>query len=112
MSMDMKRRALLVGINHYDHMNSLSWCIDDALAMRQVLEFHENHASNFACRTLLGSEPAPDTPDSPPGRERVTFNRLRQALGELFAFDEMVLFYFSGHGYQNDQGVYLVTQDG
>ena len=108
----MKRRALLVGINHYDHMRSLSWCIDDVLAMRQVLEFHENHDPNFSCRTLLGSEPAPDAPESPPGRERVTFNRLRLALEELFAFDEMVLFYFSGHGYQADNGVYLVTQDG
>ncbi len=108
----MKRRALLVGINHYDHMRSLSWCIDDVLAMRQVLEFHENHDPNFACHTLLGSEPAPGTLDSPPGRERVTFNRLRVALEELFAFDDMVLFYFSGHGYPTGSGVYLVTQDG
>ena len=108
----MQRRALLVGINSYDHMKSLSWCIDDVLAMRQVLEFHENHASNFSCHIMCGSESVPDAPDSPSGGERITFNRLRFALEELFAYDDMVLFYFSGHGYQTDRGVYLVAQDG
>jgi len=110
----MKRRALLVGINAYDYMEKLSWCFEDALAMQRVLEFHENHAPNFACRVLLGSdqpevEPAPDSVAS---YERVTFNRLRVALEELLAFDEMVLFYFSGHGHPTEHGVYLVTQDG
>lgn len=108
----MRRRALLVGINAYDYMEPLSWCVEDALAMQRVLEFHENHAPNFACRTLLGSELSSAGSDEPAGRERVTFNRLRVALEELFAFDEMVLFYFSGHGYPTERGVYLVTQDG
>jgi caspase domain-containing protein len=104
----MGRRALLVGINHYDYMPKLTWCTDDALAMHQVLLFHENHEPNFDCRVLLGSEPIPGVPR----QERVTFNRLRKELQELFAFDDMVLFYFSGHGYATANGVYLVSQDG
>jgi hypothetical protein len=108
----MRRRALLVGVNHYDNMADLGWCIDDVLALRQVLEYHENHDPNFACRVLLGSESTSDALGSSPGSERVTFNRLRVALEELFAFDDMVLFYFSGHGYPTTGGVYLVTQDG
>ncbi len=104
----MGRRALLVGINHYDYMKKLTWCIDDALAIRQVLAFHENHDPNFDCHVLLGSEPTPEIAL----QERVTFNRLRKELRELFAFDDMVLFYFSGHGYATETGVYLVTQDG
>lgn len=110
----MKRRALLVGINAYDSMGGLSWCLEDALAMQRVLEFHENHSPNFACRVLPGPERpgAESEPDSPVSYERVTFNRLRVALEELFAFDGMVLFYFSGHGHPTEHGVYLVTQDG
>jgi len=110
----MRRRALLVGIDHYDHMSDLNWCSDDVLAMRQVLEYHENHDPNFSCRVLLGTESASEPSVSLPGllRERVTFNKLRTALEELLAFDDMVLFYFSGHGHQTENGIYLVTQDG
>src|SRR5258706_6409223 len=110
----MRRRALLVGIDHYDHMSDLNWCSDDVLAMRQVLEYHENHDPNFACRVLPGTESAFASSVSLPGllRERVSFNKLRTALEELLAFDDMVLFYFSGHGYPTVDGVYLVTQDG
>lgn len=104
----MGRRALLVGIDHYDHMKKLTWCVDDALAIRQVLAFHENHDSNFDCRLLLSSEPSSDLTR----QERVTFNRLRKELQELLTFDDMVLFYFSGHGYATENGMYLVTQDG
>lgn len=108
----MRRRALLVGINAYDCMDGLNWCVEDALAMQRVLEFHENHAPNFACRTLLGLQPSVAEVAATDGCERVTFNRLRGELEELFAFNEMVLFYFSGHGHPSERGVYLVTQDG
>lgn len=107
--MSMERRGLLVGINDYDHMGNLGWCIDDVLAMRQVLEYHENYDPNFACHVLLGSA---KTSAADQEQERVTFNRLRVALEELLAFDGIVLFYFSGHGYFTTNGTYLVTQDG
>lgn len=108
----MRRRALLVGVNAYDSMRSLSWCVEDALAMRQVLEFHEDHSPNFACRMLLGLKSRTEALDLEQSQERVTFNGLRVALEELFDFDGMVLFYFSGHGHPTEHGVYLVTQDG
>ena len=106
----MRRRALLVGINAYDSMRDLSWCVEDALAMRQVLAFHEDHSPNFACRTLLGLKSRDELSEL--DQERVTFNALRVALEELFDFEGMVLFYFSGHGHPTEHGVYLVTQDG
>jgi hypothetical protein len=112
----VKRRALVVGINTYDYMEGLSCCLEDALAMQRVLAFHENHDPNFACRVLLGRGQTEDGCEPEPGAqvsyERVTFNSLRRALEELFAFDGMVVFYFSGHGYPDEQGVFLVTQDG
>jgi len=104
----MSRRALLVGIDRYDHITpELSWCVGDALAMRQVLAFHANHDANYACRTLLGTQPPHGEPS-----ERVTFNGLRASLGELFAYDGTVAFYFSGHGITTPTGTYLATQDG
>lgn len=104
----VERRALLVGIDRYDHIiPSLNWCIGDALAMREVLAFHANHGANYACRVLLGSQPPGGNVD-----ERVTFNRLRKSLTELFAYSGEVTFYFSGHGIAMNNGVYLATQDG
>jgi hypothetical protein len=107
--MQIQRRALLVGIDHYEMMEDLNWCVDDVFALRHVLEVHENREPNFSCRTLLGTGPSvnPQLPE-----QRVNLNRLRSELEELFDFDGMVLFYFSGHGYQTENSVYLVTQDG
>ena len=95
-------------------MRTLSSCIDDTLAMHQVLAYHENHDANFSAHLLLGAEPLPaaDQQADSSRYQRVTFNKLRTALEALFAFEEMVLFYFSGHGYATAHGVYLVTQDG
>lgn len=104
----VERRALLVGIDRYDHIiPSLNWCTGDALAMREALAFHANHDANYGCRVLLGSQPSGGNAE-----ERVTFNRLRTALEELFAYDGEVAFYFSGHGIAGSNGVYLATQDG
>src|SRR5215475_6302347 len=111
----MTRRALLVGINRYDNMvGELHWCIDDALAMREVLVYHANQDANFACHTLLGNQLVADfDPVEPDGAgERVTFSRLREALEELFKFKGTVAFYYSGHGIVTPEGTYLATQDG
>lgn len=112
----MRRRALLVGVSSYQHFPSLSWCNDDALAVGEVLQYHANHEPNFDCHLLLDVPPkaSPDIPPSLVGHVTygVTFNELGRALEELFAFEDMVLFYFSGHGYPSERGRYLVTQDG
>jgi hypothetical protein len=107
----MMRRALLVGINSYDNMSSLSWCIDDVQALHPLLAFHEDRTSNFACHILLGSQSTSEAL-SATRPERVLFTTLQAALQELFNFDDKVLFYFSGHGYTRDNNTYLVTQDG
>ncbi len=103
----MGRRALLVGIDHYDHISpDLTWCVSDALAMRETLSYHSNHNVNYVCRVLLGDQPL-----NGKAPERVTFNGLRAALEELFAYDDEVAFYFSGHGLSTPNGAYLATQD-
>ncbi|MBX4938045.1 MULTISPECIES: caspase family protein [Rhizobium] len=98
----MSRRALIVGINHYDHagVNNLSGCVPDANAMREVLGRHEDNRPNYDCLILTSNT------------SRITRVNLRSALVELFAFDGDILFYFSGHGSLEETGGYLVSQDG
>ena len=106
-----ERRALLVGINVYDHVKDLAWCVDDALAMQRMLELHEDHSANFSCRTMRGDVSLSGLTDPRALQRRVTLAQLREEIQQLFAFDGMALFYFSGHGYTDERGVYLVTQD-
>lgn len=115
--MTLNRRALLVGINDYDCIRpEPAWCVDDALAMREVLEFHANGEPNFLCRLLLSSPDSSTTvytADMPSTVEygRVSLSRLRSAIEDLLNFDGVVAFYFSGHGVTIDQRHYLATQD-
>lgn len=106
----MQRRALLVGINHYDHYPPLLSSIKDAKDMKSLLETHEPLDDciepNFHC-TLLLSNKYPD--------KKITRVRLHRAIDRLFNEStpdtELVLLYFSGHGFESNLGGYLVTQD-
>lgn len=98
----MPKRALLVGINQYEHVSSLNGCVPDATAMSEVLARNSDDSPNFNCRLLTS-----------PGPDPITRGFLRQQWRELFQdFQGDVLFYFSGHGSPTDVGGYLVTQDG
>ena len=50
------RIALIVGINHYEHGNPLYGCVDDAHAVKAVLDRHGDGSINFDCKIL----PEPD----------------------------------------------------
>jgi hypothetical protein len=68
--------------------------------MERLLRFHEDGAPNFDCRTLLAP---PDT---------ITRAILRAAIEALVQQPaDISLFYFSGHGTENNLGGYLVTPD-
>jgi len=96
------RRALIVGIDDYPHVAPLSGCVADAKEMTRVLSTHWNGSPNFSCRLLTN-----------PGGEPVTRAVLKRKWKELFDnFSGDALFYFSGHGFVNDYGGYLVTRDG
>jgi uncharacterized caspase-like protein len=93
------RRALVVGIDAYP-FGPLHGCVADARAVRVLLERNEDGSKNFDVRMI----------SDPP--EAVTRPYLRRAIGELFQQPaEVALFYFSGHGSENDLGGYLVTPD-
>jgi hypothetical protein len=98
----MARRALIVGIDQYNYIPGLKGCVNDAHAMRDLLQRHEDGTLNYACRVLTS-----------PGQPSVTRVELRQQWEMLFEnFTEDILFYFSGHGTPTQIGGFLVTQDG
>lgn len=97
------RKALIVGIDHYDHINPLSGCVNDAYSVRSVLERHADGTVNFATPKILTGTSA---------TERVDRSELKDAVRELFAGDsEIALFYFAGHGFIEDTGGFLCGTD-
>src|SRR5687768_15850541 len=93
------RKALIVGIDHYDKIGALSGCVNDAHSVRSVLERHADGTVNFATPKIMTGTSSAD---------RVDRAALKDAVRELFAGDsEIALFYFAGHGYVEDTGGFL-----
>jgi hypothetical protein len=95
------KRALLIGIDHYDRFGSLSGCVNDANALEALLRRNDDNSPNFDCQK----------------RTSITGGVTRDALlGDLDAlFDaaaDVALLYFAGHGAGSETDVALVTQDG
>ena len=90
------KRALVVGINAYPR-SPLRGCINDASAFNALIETNPDGAPNFETKIET------DVP---------TASALLTQIRELFSGDvDIALFYFSGHGFINDLGGYLVTPD-
>lgn len=93
------RKALIVGINDYPN-SPLDACVNDANAIRTLLESHGDGSPNFGVKMMT----SPST--------SVTRSTLKEAIENLFSSDsDMALLYFSGHGYIKSTGGYLVTTD-
>ncbi|MEM9384854.1 MAG: caspase family protein [Pseudomonadota bacterium] len=98
----MSRKALVVGINYYEHDKHLNGCVNDALSVEKVLSRHEDGKLNFGCKKLTAT--GPDA--------QVTRSVLRDQIRELFSDDhEVALLYFAGHGYAETTGGYLMASD-
>ena len=96
-----KAWAVLVGVNHYvdPYIAPLKVCVDDVTAIHQTL------AGRYQAARLLTDA----TPEHLPTRANI--------LGELSAVaqtadeDDLLLFYFSGHGMAEGGESYLLAQD-
>ena len=98
----MSRKALIVGVDYYKHGDLLFGCVDDAYAVKDVLEQHDDGAVNFDCMLLTGTRPT----------DQVARGDLKDMIKELFKTDdEISLLYFSGHGHIEATGGYLLTSD-
>lgn len=96
------RIALIVGINYYEHCSSLFGCVDDAHAVKAILERHDGGAVNFDCILLTGAGPS----------DRIGRGPLKDQIEKLFNTEtEIALFYFAGHGHIEATGGYLLGTD-
>lgn len=96
------RKALIVGIDYYEYCSPLYGCVNDSLAVQDVLSRHGDGTVNFSIKHLKSSSE----------REPISKYELWKALKELFADDNTIsLFYFSGHGSLDSTSAYLATSD-
>lgn len=97
------RKALVIGVNYYDNADlCLNGCVPDSYNVNSVLEQNSDGTKNFDVR--LHPAMSHDT--------RITRSMLKELVKELFADDnEITLFYFSGHGYIENTGGYLITSE-
>lgn len=101
--MTATRKALIAGLNYYDHIGSLNGAVDDAYSVKAVLERNADGTRNFVQPKLLTS--------TGPGSD-ATRQTLRSAVQDLFRDEaEIALFYFAGHGYVDGAGGYLCGSD-
>ena len=97
------RKALIVGIDHYEHIAPLGGCVDDAHSVKSALERHADGTVNFTTPRILTGTSATDA---------VPRATLKEAVRELFNGDsEIALLYFAGHGYIEDTGGFLCASD-
>lgn len=96
------RKALVVGIDHYDSISNLFGCVNDAYSVKSVLERHGDGSLNFSIKLITATNET----------TKVTRKELKTLATELFKDDsEIALFYFAGHGYIESSGGYLITSD-
>jgi hypothetical protein len=90
------KKALVVGINQYPFA-PLHGCVRDATDFAQLIETNSDKSANFS--VLLKTDV-------------MRRHNLRELIVDLFSGrNEAALFYFSGHGYLNEYGAYLLTPD-
>ncbi|MBF7684116.1 caspase family protein [Acinetobacter sp. B5B] len=97
------RKALIVGIDQYLHLNCLSGCINDAYSVKNILERNADGTINFATpKMLIGNDKS----------KPITKKQLKNAVKELFEDDsDIALLYFAGHGYIEHTGGFLCAGD-
>lgn len=90
------RKALVIGINDYPDI-PLEGCINDAYAIKNALERNGDGTPNFSVIIETDVE---------------SKGKLKGLIKELFnGNSDTALLYFSGHGYLDGVGGYLVTPD-
>lgn len=96
------RKALCVGIDYYDQINSLFGCVADACSVRDVLCRNGDGTVNFnVCLSIATSRAS-----------NISRKDLKAQIEDLFSGDNSVaLFYFAGHGCIESTGGYLLTSE-
>src|SRR4051794_32070315 len=95
------RRALVIGINDYDHFAKLGGCVRDAARMAEMLDANGDGSPNFDVRLLTSDN------------DEVSGEQVNEAIDGLFsAAADVALFYFAGHGTAVNGHGHLIARDG
>ena len=98
------RKALIVGIDYYNNnrVSNLNGCVNDAFEVEKALKRNTDGSLNFDVKCLTCADKF----------SAVSRKSLKDEIRELFKDDaELALLYFSGHGYVESVGGYLMTTD-
>lgn len=96
------KKALVVGIDYYEHVSCLYGCSNDAKSVASILERNEDGTKNFDVKLCTAIDE----------QTKIKTSKLKDAVKELFADDSTIaLFYFSGHGYIESTGGYIIGSD-
>lgn len=94
--------ALIVGIDYYKEIGNLNGCVNDAHAVKAILERNGDGSVNFECKlmTAAGADSA------------ISKRALKDAIVYLFSKDvDIALLYFAGHGHEESTGGFLLDSD-
>ena len=80
------RKALVVGIDYYQHISQLHGCVNDAHSVKAMLDRHADGSVNFDVRLIAGLGP----------QDILERAELRAAIQELFNGDDEVALLFFG----------------
>ena len=96
------KKALIIGVDYYENISSLSGCVSDAYSVNSVLERHADGTKNFDTLIVTAN-----------GSESVlNRNVLRDHIKNLFSGNEdTAILYFAGHGYIESTGGYLCASN-
>jgi hypothetical protein len=96
------RKALVIGIDYYEAISSLTGAVNDAYSVKAMLDRHADGSVNFGVRLMTGTSPS----------DVIGRQEMKEAIRELFSGDaEIALLYFAGHGYIEATGGYLGAGD-
>ncbi len=93
------RKALIIGINDYHNQRmNLTGCVNDANELASLLEFNDNGERNFNIKKLTN--------------EDATLKNVKENIKVVFDDNTDVgLFYFSGHGFDDELDGKIVLSD-
>ncbi|MCB1663766.1 MAG: caspase family protein [Pseudomonadales bacterium] len=96
------RKALIVGVDFYQHVSPLNGCANDAHAVKGILERHGDGSPNFGVQLVVANGES----------SKIDRKFLKDRVTQLFSEDsDIALFYFSGHGHLESTGGYLLTSE-
>jgi Caspase domain len=97
------RKALIVGIDYYQSIKSLSGCVSDADSVAGMIARNADGTTNFTTPRVLTATGV---------HNAITRKVLRESIEALFKDDpEIALLYFAGHGYIDETGGFLCASD-